>query len=488
MDQTNRLPFKKLLPIFLGLALCAALASLDSVIVATALPTISSAFNAGSVVSWVPSAYLLTSTCFQPLYGRFSDIFGRKSALALAMSLFMLGNLISGFSKTITQLIVFRGIAGAGGGGVQSMMQIVVSDIVTLRERGKYVGTIGGVIGVGYAIGPPLGGALSQHVGWQWCVWITIPISFVATCVVVLVLPLKPVQGNIRSKLLSVDYLGALLTLAGCALFILPLIWGGVTFPWKSSVILAPLVSSMAAGFVFFSTLNYLPQFFQVALGYDSLHAGVFLVPFLVTQNIASWLAGMLVSRTGHYRHGLTLRSRRLSTWAFAVWSIACGCISTIRPGSPKAVLVVYMILAGLGSGQASVSKRDMSVVTAMRNLRATMASLHFSAADITQIIDEPALLHSPSIGLSQATAADVLYHGYTKGFSALFIMNACMAVCATLHKELGHGEEEERRLPASKEKKPGALPTETGSVAPRDLEAGNVASGGVLEMTTLSV
>jgi MFS family permease len=127
-DQTNRLPFKKLLPIFLGLAVCAALASLDSVIVATALPTISTAFHAGAVVSWVPSAYLLTSTCFQPLYGRwacssssafplpaphdmrrFSDIFGRKSALALAMSLFMLGNLISGFSKTITQLIVFRG-------------------------------------------------------------------------------------------------------------------------------------------------------------------------------------------------------------------------------------------------------------------------------------------------------------------------------------------------------------------------------------------
>ncbi|KAJ7830340.1 MFS general substrate transporter [Mycena olivaceomarginata] len=541
-DQTNRLPFRKLLPIFLGLAVCAALASLDSVIVATALPTISSAFNAGAVVSWVPSAYLLTSTCFQPLYGRFSDIFGRKSALALAMGVFMLGNLLSGFSKTITQLIVFRGIAGAGGGGVQSMMQIVVSDIVTLRQRGKYQGIIGGVIGVGYAIGPPIGGALSQRVGWQWCVWITIPFSFIATCVVIFVLPLKPVQGNIRSKLLAVDYIGALLTLAGCALFILPLIWGGVTFPWKSAVVLAPLVSSLVVvgifcfwewkgarlpiipmyifkhstvtgvfiamfinGFVFFSTLYYLPQFFQVALGYDSLHAGLFLVPFLVTQSIVSWLAGMLVSRTGRYR--------TIVHAGFAIWAIACGCISTIRPGSPKAVLAVYMILAGSGSGQtmqtttiavqASVSRRDMSVVTAMRNfirllggtlslavastlvnnkLRTAMTALNFSSADISKIIANPKLLHSPaSIGISQATATDVLYHGYTKGFSALFIMNACMTVCATLvsvllikHKELGRGDAEEaqRQQAVAQEKTGAATATDVAAVAPHDAEA----------------
>lgn len=115
-DQTNLLPFKQVIAVFSGLALCIIVSTLDSVIVATALPTISTTFNAGSVVSWVPSAYLLTSTSFQPLYGRFSDIFGRKAALVLAMSIFMLGNLVAGFSKSIVQLIVFRGFAGAGGG------------------------------------------------------------------------------------------------------------------------------------------------------------------------------------------------------------------------------------------------------------------------------------------------------------------------------------------------------------------------------------
>ncbi|KAJ7154928.1 MFS general substrate transporter [Mycena crocata] len=572
-DQTNRLPFKKLLPIFLGLAACAALASLDSVIVATALPTISSAFNAGAVVSWVPSAYLLTSTCFQPLYGRFSDIFGRKSAMALAMSTFMLGNLLSGFSKTIIQLIVFRGIAGAGGGGVQSMMQIIVSDIVTLRERGKYQGIIGGVIGVGYAIGPPIGGALAQRVGWEWCMWITIPLSFVATGVVIFVLPLKPVHGNIRSKLLAVDYIGSLLTLGGCTLFILPLIWGGVTFSWKSSIVLAPLISSAAVvaifclwewkgarlpivpmyifkhstvtgvfiamfinGFVFFSTLYYLPQFFQVALGFDSLHSGLFLVPFLVVQSIASWIAGMLVSRTGHYRTIIHL--------GFAIWSIACGCISTVRPGTSKAVLAIFMVLAGTGSGQtmqtttiavqASVSRRDMSVVTAMRNfirllggtlslavastlvnnkLRSAMESLHFPESSIGRIIDDPALLHTPAaIGISQDAATDVLLNGFTQGFRALFIMNAALTVFATLvsvvlikHKELAGAREEEaaRQLalagagagalvgPATSagEKEAGGAvtPAESGSVMPKDLEAGIAKAGEDIEMATLS-
>ena len=115
-DQTNFLPFKKIITCFLSLALCMAVSAMDSVIVATAMPTIYSAFNAGSIVSWVPSADLLTSTCFQPLYGRFSDIFGRKAALTFAMVVFIMGNLLAGFSKTILQLIIFRGIGGAGGG------------------------------------------------------------------------------------------------------------------------------------------------------------------------------------------------------------------------------------------------------------------------------------------------------------------------------------------------------------------------------------
>ncbi|KAJ7879834.1 hypothetical protein B0H13DRAFT_1892105 [Mycena leptocephala] len=437
------------------------------------------------------------------------------------------------------------------------MMQIVVSDIVTLRER---YGIIGGgthrttsgiwrplrlliippaVIGVGYAIGPPIGGALSQHVGWQ-----------------------MTRQFKSASKLLAVDYLGAFLTLAGCTLFILPLIWrcnvlkdcqGGVTFPWKS-VVLAPLLSSMAvvalfcfsewkgarlpivpmyifrhatvtgvfiAMFVKHVTRSFFAaypdnvavassssppsitshNFFKAALGYNSLHAGIFLIPFLVVQSIASWLA--MIIQLG-----------------FGIWAIACGCISTIRPGSHKALLVVYMVVAGSGSGQTmpSVPKRDMSVITAMRQfirllggtlslavastlvnnkLRTAMTVLNMSAADINKIIDDPALLHTPAkIGLSQATATEILDNGFTKGFSAMFIINAAMTVLATIvsvvlikHKELAHEEKTNSQPVNGEEKQSAVTPMESGAATPSNLEAGTIAPHGDIgdiEMATL--
>ncbi|TFK32425.1 MFS general substrate transporter [Crucibulum laeve] len=514
-DQTNLLPFRKIIIAFLGLAMCMVVSTLDSVVVATAIPTISAAFNAGSVVSWVPSGYLLTSTSFQPLYGRLSDIFGRKAALCVAMGVFMVGNLLAGFSKTIVQLIVFRGIAGAGGGGIISMSQIVISDIVSLRDRGKYQGLIGGVVAFGYAVGPLIGGALAQKVSWRWCFWISVPTSLIAIVVVMFVLPLKRVEGDIRRKLLAIDYLGAGLTLGGCTLIILPLIWGGVTFPWKSAVVLAPLFSGFLVvmlfcfwewkgarlpivpmyifkhmtvsgvyitmfinGFVYFASLYYLPQYFQTVLGYDPIRASVFLVPLLVVQIFTSWVAGVIVSRTGRYKTIIHL--------GFAVWSIACGLISTINPHTKKALLVIYMMLAGIGAGQtfqtttiaaqASVSRKDMSVVTAFRNfirllggslslaigatiinnsLRASMTSLSLTSSTISSIIDDPSKLSSPSsIGISQDTATEILLSGYTKGFKSLFVLNASLNAVATIasvvmirHKDLSRDDKKKEEV-----------------------------------------
>lgn len=134
-DQTNILPLRQVIAVFFGLALCVVVSSIDSVIVSTALPTISSSFNAGAIVSWVPSAFLPTSTTFQPLWGRFSDIFGRKAVLCVAMSIFIVGNFAAGFARSIQELIICRGIAGAGGGALISLCQIVMADVVSLRDR-----------------------------------------------------------------------------------------------------------------------------------------------------------------------------------------------------------------------------------------------------------------------------------------------------------------------------------------------------------------
>ncbi|KAG7091549.1 hypothetical protein E1B28_010578 [Marasmius oreades] len=546
-DQTNLLPFKQVVFVFLGLSVCVVVSALDSVIVATALPSISSVFHAGSVISWVPSAYLLTSTAFQPLYGRMSDIFGRKSAICTAMAVFMLGNLIAGFSKSVIQLIVFRGIAGAGGGGIISMMQIIISDIITLRERGKYQGIIGFVVAAGYTVGPILGGALVQKASWTWCFWITIPLSLVATCIVVFVLPLKPVEGDFRRKLLAIDYVGALLTLASSTMILLPLIWGGVTFPWSSAVVLAPLcagvfgvvlfclwewkgaklpivpmyifkhstvcgvnITIFVNGFCFFSTLYYLPQYFQVVSGYSPIHAGLFLIPVLISQMAASWIAGLLVSRTGRYRTIVNL--------GFALLAISSGCISTFKATTPKAVQVVLMLLAGSGGGmtlqtttvavQASVARKDMSVVTAFRNfmrnvggalslavasslinntLRSSMKALSLPESTITDIINDPSVLFpfshptnsTVAASVSQQDAQYILIHGYNAGFRDIFILNGSLGVMATVvsvlmikHKELVRAEDAER------EKARNLLEKQTRDGKNRDEEVGSVGPG----------
>ncbi|KAJ3559783.1 hypothetical protein NP233_g11177 [Leucocoprinus birnbaumii] len=496
-DQTNLLPFKKILTCFMGLGLCVFISQMDAVIVATALPTISTAFSAGSVSSWVPSAYLLTTTSFQPLYGRFSDIFGRKATLTAAMLILVVGNLAAGFSQSILQLIVLRGIAGAGGGG-----------------------------------------GLAQKASWRWVFWISAPMALCTIVVVNFILPLKSVQGNIKSKLLAIDYVGSVLSLGANALVILPIIWGGVTFPWNSAIVLATLTSGTLTwvlfitwewkgarlpivpmhifkhstvcgvyiamfinGLVVFSSMYYLPQFFQVALGYTPIHAGVFLIPLFAGQEVVSWVSGVIVTKTGRYR--------ALIYSGFATWSLACGLISTIKPHTHQSVMVIFMLVASLGSGQvrlsllllrrafiqsqtfqtttvaaqASVSRQDMSVVTAFRNfvrmlgavlalaidaalinntLRSSMQALSLSEDVIKSVIDNPVLLSTPdSISLSTEQATLILEQGYTQGFRRVFILNAVLTALATVtsmwlikHKNLMRGDEERLRELASGRRK----------------------------------
>ncbi|KAJ3722812.1 MFS general substrate transporter [Lentinula guzmanii] len=520
-DQTNLLPVKQVVVIFLALSLCALVTSLDSLIVSASLSTVSAVFNAGSVSSWVPSAYLLTSTGFQPLYGRLSDIFGRKSTLCFAMTVYFVGNLAAGFSNSIIQLIVCRGIAGAGGGGISSMLQIMISDIVPLRERGKYVGISAGVIALGYTIGPVIGGALAEQASWRWCFWVTLPLSIVATIMAVIFAPFKPMTGGIVEKLKIIDYIGILLTVGGCTLIMLPLIWGGVTYPWNSVVVLAPLCCGMcvvvlfclwewkvaklpivpmhifkhitvvgvyicmfANGFVFFSALYYLPLYFQVVLQYSPTYSGTFLLPIVLSQVASSLLAGLSISHTGKYR--------TVVYSGFALSAIGSGCISIFNASTSKAVMVVLMLLTGAGNGmtmqtttvaaQASVARKDMSVVTAVRNflrmlggaislpvassllnnaIRTSMINLELPASTITTVIDNPSLLTNSSsistLDISVSQAANILSKGYTTGFRDVFLLNAAMSATATLvsavmikHKELLRGDEEQLRKEAA--------------------------------------
>ncbi|KAE9398873.1 MFS general substrate transporter [Gymnopus androsaceus JB14] len=500
-DQTNLLPRRQVITVLLALSLCSLVTTLDQVIVSASLSTISAAFNAGSISAWIPAAYLLTSTAFQPLYG-------------------------PGFSQSITQLIVFRVIAGIGDGGATSMVQIVISDVLSLRDRGKFIGYASAVIAAGYTIGPIIGGALAQHVSWRWAFWITLPVALCATLGVVFALPLKPVQGNIRSKLLMIDYVGVLLTLGACTMIMLPLVWGGVTFPWNSAIVLGPLCAGIVAigifcvwetkaaklplvpmyifrhmtvvgvyicmfvnGFVFFSMLFYLPQFFQIIHGYSPTRAGIFIIPFDVIGIFASigavcslakyysamaydsYMYGICVSRTGKYRF--------IIYSGFALFSIACGCISIFTAQTSRTVMVVLMLLAGLGGGvtsqtttvaaQASVARRDMAVVSAVRNfLRMLGGALALPAS--AALLNNAMRKSMEALSLSSSTIASLLGNWHfctskqatssvmatTKGFKDVFYLNASLttlafvaAVVLIKHKELLRGDEGKLKMEA---------------------------------------
>ncbi|KAJ3714748.1 MFS general substrate transporter [Lentinula raphanica] len=519
-DQTRLLPHRQVIIVLFALSLCNLVTTLDQVIVSASLSTVSSAFNAGSVSAWIPAAYLMTSTAFQPLYGRLSDIFGRKAAITLAMGIYIFGNLLAGFSKSIIMLIVCRAIAGVGDGGATSMVQIVISDIITLRDRGKFMGYAGAVTATGYTIGPIIGGALAQHVTWRWSFWITLPVALLASVAIIFLLPLKPVQGDMRSKLLMIDYVGVLLTLGACTMIMLPLVWGGVTFPWNSAIILGPLVAGIVAvgvfcvweskaaklplvpmyifrhmtvvgvyicmfinGYVFFSMLFYLPQFFQVILGYSSTRSGSFIIPFVLSLVFAALASGMWVTRTGKYQF--------IIYFGFGLYAVACGCITIFTAQTSRVVMVVLLILAGLGAGvtmqtttvaaQASVERKDMAVVSAVRNflrnlggalalpssaallnnaMRVSMNSFSLPSDTITTIINEPALLRQSSnltsLGITSTQADFILTQGYNKGFRNIFILNSALSAVAFVasvvliqHKELLRGDEDRLKMEA---------------------------------------
>ncbi|KAJ3748316.1 MFS general substrate transporter [Lentinula detonsa] len=527
-DQTRLLPRRQVIIVVFALSLCNLVTTLDQVVVSASLSTVSSALNAGSVSAWIPAAYLMTSTAFQPLYGRLSDIFGRKAAITLAMVIYIVGNLIAGFSKSIIQLIIFRAIAGIGDGGATSMVQIVISDIISLRDRGKFMGYAGGVTAAGYTIGPIIGGALAQHASWRWTFWITLPVALFAIVAIVFLLPLKPVQGDARRKLLMIDYVGVFLTLAACTMIMLPLVWGGTTFPWTSGVILGPLIAGIVVvglfcvweskvarlplvpmyifrhmtvvgvyicmfinGYVFFSMLFYLPQFFQVILGYSSTRSGSFIIPFLVSLIFAALAAGMWVTRTGEYRF--------IIYFGFGLYAIACGCITIFTAQTSRVVMVVLMILAGLGAGvtmqtttvaaQASVERKDVAVVSAVRNflrmlggalalpssaallnnaMRVSLSSFSLSSDTISSVINDPSILRQPTnlsmLGISTSQADYILTQGYNKGFRNIFILNTSLSSLAFVasvilirHKELLRGDEERLKMEAKEALKKGA-------------------------------
>jgi EmrB/QacA subfamily drug resistance transporter len=359
---TLDLPRRRVLIIIGALLLGMFLAALDQTIVSTALPTIVGDLHGASHLTWVVTAYLLASTVSTPLWGKLGDQYGRKTFFQTAIVIFLVGSALSGFSHSMLELIAFRAIQGLGGGGLMIGAQAIVGDIVSPRERGRYMGLFGAVFGVATVLGPLLGGFFVEYLSWRWVFYINLPIGVVALFVTAAQLP-----GALRRVHHIIDYLGTiLLTLATTALVLFTSL-GGTTYRWGSAPIIAmaatgviltvlflvverraaePVIplglfanrvfsASSAVGFVMgfamFGALTFLPIFFQDARGLSPPASGLRLLPLMGGLLLASTGAGQLVSRWGRYKVfpvvgtflmivGLSLMSRiGISTGAWVI-------------------------------------------------------------------------------------------------------------------------------------------------------------------------
>ncbi|CAO3636332.1 unnamed protein product [Mucor fragilis] len=392
---------------FIGLQVSLFLAALDNTIVATALPKIGSDFNQMSIVAWVATAYILTFDAFQPLFSKFSDIFGRKWILMFGIGVFLFGSVLCGASKTMIMLIVGRAIAGIGAAGIFSMVFVIFSDLVPLEQRGTYQGIINAVFALSSVCGPLIGGSLTDYVSWRWNFYINLPIGAVAMLVLFFFLRLPTPQGKLMDKLKRVDYAGTVIVLAFATLFLLALNFGGQEFPWKSAAVIVPLVLSILLigllvlvekkfakepimpprlftnrsvvsviltnwffGMTFFSAVYYLPIYFQVVRNDSAMWSGIRLIPMQMVLTVLSTIVGVSISKTGIYRPLICVGMALLTMWI--------GLFSLFKEDTPFSEIYGITIIGGAGLGflfsstiialQASVEPKDIAVVTGLGN------------------------------------------------------------------------------------------------------------------------
>jgi EmrB/QacA subfamily drug resistance transporter len=390
---------EKLWLVFAGLMLALVLAALDQNIVSTALPRIVSDLGGLAHLSWVVTAFMVASTMTTPLYGKLSDVFGRKPAFFVSITIFLAGSVLCGLSRTMTELILFRAVQGLGAGGLITLSQTVVGDLVSPRERGRYQGLFAGVFAGCSVAGPLLGGMITDALSWHWIFYVNLPVGAAAMVMIGVGLRHRPNRVVHR-----IDYLGALLLSVATCCALLALSWGGSSYGWVSPTILGlaggaivtvgllvvnerravePLlpprlfrsaifvlsvsVITLAAMGMFAASV-FLPLYFQLVQGASPTAAGLMISPMMGGVIVASVGGGRLVSRTGRYRT-LVTTGLLAATLSFAALSW------TARTGGGVLVSEAILAILGLGIGvsfpnlttaiQNAVERSDLGAATA---------------------------------------------------------------------------------------------------------------------------
>ena len=401
--QTPQQPLsrKRLITVFIGLILGILMAALDQTIVATALPTIAADLHGLQSISWIITAYLLAQTIAMPLYGKFGDIVGRKLAFQIAVVIFLVGSVVAGLAQSMGMLIALRAVQGIGAGGLMIGAQTIMADIVSARERGKYMSVMGPMIGVATVLGPLLGGYLTQYVSWRWIFYINIPIGIAALVVTGLVLKLPRVRYKPH-----IDYAGAIFMAGTVGCLVLLLTWGGSRYDWLSPTILGlaagvaimlplwllaersatePILPlhlfrdgvfrinvplAFMIGVAMFGAVSYLPTYLQLSLDASATKSGILMLPLMGGLMFAAVITGQVISRSGRYKPFPIVGA--------ALASVGVYLLSLMDATTSRGESSFYMVVLGLGIGfvmptlvltvQNSVADRDVGSATANVN------------------------------------------------------------------------------------------------------------------------
>ncbi|MGH2494745.1 MAG: MDR family MFS transporter [Ktedonobacteraceae bacterium] len=364
----------RLISVLIGVMLGMLLSALDQTIVGTALPRIVASLGGLDHYAWVATGYLLASTVSIPLYGKLSDIYGRRFFFIGGMVIFLAGSALSGTSQDMTQLIIYRAIQGLGAGALMPLAVAIIGDIFPPSERGKWQGLITAVFGLATIVGPIVGGAITDNWGWRWVFYVNMPIGIIAIVTAGIVMP-----KTLRRKQHTIDYSGATALVAFAVPLLLAFSWAGTQYAWNSwqvvlmfaiaaimlgtfilielraaEPIISPrlfknsifLVSTIAMFMVsagMFGAILYLPLFVQAVTGNSATNSGVVLTPMMLGFMFSSIVGGQLLSRTGRYKI--------LAIVGFIVASIGMFLLSRMTAATGNGQVSLNMVVTGLGIG-----------------------------------------------------------------------------------------------------------------------------------------
>jgi EmrB/QacA subfamily drug resistance transporter len=359
---------RQVLIAFSAMMLATLLAALDQTIVATALPQIVTDLHGFDQLSWVVSAFLVAATVTVPLYGKLSDLYGRRRMFLVSISIFLVGSALCGAAQSMGQLIAFRALQGVGAGGLLPLAQAAIADLFSPRERGRYQGYIGAMWATAAVAGPLLGGSLTDAASWRWIFFINLPLGALAMVVV-----MRTMRAPAEVRPHRVDWAGAAVLSVAIACLLLACTWGGTTYPWGSAQVLGTAIAGvvltaaflaierrveepllplglfrerifgLVVGAVLFAVSIYVPVFSQGVQKVSATSSGVILIPFSLGWVVAATLTGQLISRTGRYRPYPILGS------LFILAGLVL--LARLGVGSPPVAVGAILVVTGFGMG-----------------------------------------------------------------------------------------------------------------------------------------